>query len=266
MINPATFVPKAIGIGVVLVVIALLLSGSCAVVPPGNRGIAVTLGKVQPMVRGEGLTGKMPMITHIELVSIRQETSTGTTPCFSSDLQTVTLAYTVMTRIPEGKAVELFQQFSGKPYESLVVPRLHEAVKQVTAKYTAEEAVKRREEIRTAVLDHLRKSLNGIVDIRDFNITNIDLSDDLEKAIERKQVEEQRAKQKEYELQSAKKQAEITITEAQAEAESVRIKGEALKNSPTVIDLEIVKKWDGKTPETVVTNGGGASMLLPLKK
>ncbi|NJK90644.1 MAG: hypothetical protein HC904_01705 [Blastochloris sp.] len=80
-----------------------------------------------------------------------------------------------------------------------------------------------------------------------------------------KQVTEQQALAKEYELQKARKEAEITLVNAQAEAQSVKIKGEALANSPRVVDLEIVKKWDGKAPQTVVTGQGGANVILPLR-
>lgn len=69
-----------------------------------------------------------------------------------------------------------------------------------------------------------------------------------------------------YELQKAQKEAEITVVNAKAEAEAVEIKGKAIEMSPEVIQLEIAKKWDGHTPQTVVTSGGGANILLPLNK
>lgn len=169
----------------------------------------------------------------------------------------------VMYRIPEGKVVELYQKYSGNPFDTLVVPRLAEAIKQVTAKYRAEDIVKTREPIKIAAVEKLRKELDGIMDIVDVPITNIDLTDELEKAIELKQVTEQQALAKEYELKKAQKEAEITVVNARAEAESVKIKGEALRNSPDVISLEIVKKWNGVSPTTVVSDKGGANVLLP---
>ncbi len=104
-----------------------------------------------------------------------------------------------------------------------------------------------------------------LVYIEDFPINNMDLSDELEQAIELKQIKEQEALAKSYELTKAKKDAEITVVAAKAEAEAVRIKGQALKSSPEVIELEISKKWDGKTPSTVVVGKGGGNVLLPLR-
>lgn len=251
--------------GIAMVLIFILLSGFWSIVPPGHRGVSVTLGKVDPVAKGEGLAFKIPLIQTIIKIPVQQITQNGTATSFSSDLQTVEVAYAVLYRIPETKVVELYQQFAGNPYNSLVDPRVQEAIKQVTADYKAEELVKNRMKIKEVVLKKIQNELNGLIDVRDIPITNIDLTDELEKAIELKQVTEQQALAKEYELLKAKKESEITLVNAKAEAEAVKIKGEALANSPRVIDLEIAKKWDGKTPTTVVVGSGGANVLLPLR-
>jgi regulator of protease activity HflC (stomatin/prohibitin superfamily) len=96
-------------------------------------------------------------------------------------------------------------------------------------------------------------------------ITNFDFTDELEKAIEQKTIREQEALAKHFELEKAKKDAEITYVNAEAEARAVKIKGEAIRLAPSVIQLEIVKKWNGVSPQSVVTGRGGADVLLPLK-
>lgn len=253
-------------LGAILVITLIVaVASSYKIVPPGHRGVSVTLGKVDPAARGEGLTFRKPLIEDMIIIPVQQITIKGETTCFSSDLQTVLVAYSVLYRIPESKVVELYRSYSGNPYHTLVEPRLHEVVKQVSAKYRAEDIVKNREAIKIAAVDKLKTELAGLIDIIDVPITNIDLTKELERAIEQKQVKEQEALAKEYELQKAKKEAEITIVNARAEAESVKIKGDALKNSPDVISLEIVKKWDGKSPQSVVLEKGGANVLLPLR-
>ncbi len=241
------------------------LGGLFAVVPPGHRGVSVTLGKVDPDVRLEGLAFKMPMIERIINIPVQQLTVNDKTSCFSSDLQTVSVNYSVLYRIPETRVVELFQQFAGDPYVTLIRPRIEESIKQVTALYRAEDLVKSRQKIKETVMERMRQELAGLIDIRDVPITNIDLSAEMEKAIEVKQVTEQQALAKEYELRKAEIEARITLVNAKAEAEAVKIKGDALKLSPLVIDLEIAKRWDGKTPQTVVVREGGANVLLPLR-
>jgi len=256
----------------ILLFVGTCLWGAWHIVPPGHRGVAVTLGKVQTLVRGEGFTLKFPWLTSIEDIPIKQITVAGKASSFSSDLQTVIVDYNVLYRIPEGRVVELFQQYSGDAYTTLVDPRIQEIIKQNAASYKAEDLVKNREKIKTAVLHQVQEVMKGtkegesdLVHVVDVVITNIDLTDELEKAIEAKQVMEQSALAKNYELQKETKEAEITIVKAKAEAEAVKIKGEALKSSPEVIQLEIAKKWDGKAPLAVSTMAGGANILLPMK-
>lgn len=252
-----------VGIGAVL--LAILALGCYHVVPPGFRGVSVTLGKVDGRVRPEGITFKKPFIEKIINLPVRQITVEGQAASYSSDLQTVMVSFKALYRVPEEKVVELFQQFQGDPYQTLVEPRIQEELKQTTAIYRAEELVKNREKIKIEVLEKVRKQVAGLLTVADIPITNFDFTDELEKAIEQKTIREQEALAKSYELEKARKEAEITFVNAEAEARSVKIKGDALKTSPEVIALEIVKRWNGVSPTTVVTEKGGANVLLPIR-
>ena len=235
------------------------------VVPPGHRGISVTLGTVNPVAKSEGLAFKKPFIETIVDFSVRQRTVEGSAASYSSDLQTVQVAFKTLYLIPEGQVIAIFQKFSGDPYTSLVEPRIQEELKQTTSLYRAEELVKSREKIKLEVLEKVKRAVGEIVLVTDIAITNFDFTDELERAIEQKTIREQEALAKSFELDKARKDAEITVVNAEAEARSVKIKGEALRNSPDVISLEIVKKWNGVSPQTVVTGRGGADILLPVK-
>jgi regulator of protease activity HflC (stomatin/prohibitin superfamily) len=236
------------------------------IVPPGHRGISVTLGKVNPIELPEGITFKWPFIQRVLDFPIMQLKADGKAPSFSSDLQNITFTYTVMYRVPANQVVRLFQQYKGEPYATLIEPRVQEVIKQVTALSRAEDLVKNRERVKDDSLIKLRQAVGDVLQIADLSITNIDLSDQLEQAIEQKVVREQEAFAKSFELDKEKKQAEITLVRAEAEAKSVGIKGEALKSAPEVIQLEIAQRWDGKAPLSVsVGNGGGTNILLPLK-
>lgn len=236
------------------------------IVPPGHRGISVTLGKVDPQELPEGIAFKWPFIQTVSDFPIMQLSASGKAQCFSSDLQNLTLYFTVMYRVPANQVVKLFQQYRGDPFTTLIEPRIQESLKQVTAVSRAEELVKNRERVKDESIAKLRVAVGDVLQIVDFSLTNMDLSDQLEQAIEQKVVREQEALGKSFELEKERKQAEITIVRAEAEAKSVSIKGEAIKSSPEVIQLEIAQRWDGKTPLSVsVGNGSGTNILLPLK-
>lgn len=260
-INPVKLVPYAAGAFFLLI----LAFSSYHIVPPGHRGVSITLGKVDPRVRPEGITFKKPFIETLVDFPIRQNTVEGQAGAYSSDLQTVQVAFKTLYRIPENQVTTIYQQYQGDPYQTLVEPRVQEELKQTTSLYRAEELVKSREKIKDEVLEKVKKAVGDLVFITDMAITNFDFTDELEKAIEQKTIREQEALAKSFELDKARKDAEITVVNAEAEARSVKIKGEALKSSPEVISLEIVKKWNGISPTTVVTGRGGADVLLPLK-
>ncbi|MEM9446093.1 MAG: prohibitin family protein [Verrucomicrobiota bacterium] len=264
-----TFAPKIVAVIVVVVILGFLGTQAFHVVDPGTRGVSVTLGKVNPQFLPEGFSMKIPVIEKIYNISVKQITIPGEAVSFSSDLQTVKVAYNVLFRIPETQLVELFRKYSGSRaedyYRYLIEPRVQESIKQVASQYKAENIVKNRPEVKSLAQESLVEAMESLMEIRDLVITNIDLTDELEAAIERKQVAEQEAQRKDYELQIAEKDAQIAIVKAEGEAKAIKIRGEALQASPEVIELQIAEKWDGKSPQTVVTGNGGANVLLPLR-
>jgi prohibitin 2 len=178
----------------------------------------------------------------------------------------VKVKYAVMYKIPDAAVVKLYREFKGDAYQTLVDPRLQEALKQVTALHNAEQLVQNRDQIRTDALLRLKALVGDMITIVDLSITNVDLSDQLEHAIEQKMVKQQESLAKRFELDKERQEAEITLVKAKAEAESIQVKAKALAESPNVIDLEIIKKWNGVSPSTVVVGGGGkaANVVLPL--
>jgi prohibitin 2 len=256
--------PAILGLAI-LAFAALLFFNSFTIIPPGHRGISVILGKVNPTYLGEGPKFKWPFIETVVKYPVMQLKADGKAETFSSDLQQMAVQFAVMYRVPEQKVVTLYQQYRGDPYANLIEPRVQEAVKQITASHRAEEIVKKRELIKTDTLNRIRDSIGDLLTISDLSIMNIDLSDQLEHAIEQKVVREQEALAKQFELDKEKRQAEITIVRAEAEAKAVQIKGNALKATPEVVQYEIAQRWDGKAPLSVAVGEGGANVLLPLK-
>jgi regulator of protease activity HflC (stomatin/prohibitin superfamily) len=113
--------------------------------------------------------------------------------------------------------------------------------------------------IKNQVLALVHDNVKDLVEVVDIPITHVGLPEVLQQAIAQKQVMEQQALQKSYELDKAKKEAEITIANAQAQAKSIELQSQALQKSPTLIEWERVKKWDGVLPDTMIVGGGGSS-------
>ena len=255
-----------IGGAVAVFVFIIVGSSSTYVVDPGTRGIKVTLGKVTDQFLPEGFGYKTPFVTTIVPVNIRQRTETVSAECFSSDLQQVVVDLRVLYSVPEKSVVQIYKQYSGDPFDSLIAPRVQEAIKEVTALETAEGIVKDREEIKQKTLASARLKIGDILHVEDIVIRNIDLSTDLERAIEAKMVAEQQAAQAKFSQMQAQVEANTAVIKAKGDAEAIKVRGEALKLNPAYLRLQIVERWNGRSP-LVVPSGvenNGASLLLPL--
>lgn len=233
------------------------------VVQPGFRGVEVTLGKVSPAFKPDGFGFKAPLITSIHPISIRQQTAQDTAECYSSDLQQIRVNLRVLYRIPESSVVKLFQGYFGGEFESLVAPRIQEALKEVVALQSAEQIVKTREQIKTRSLELARKKIGTLLVVEDIVIQDITLTKELESAIEAKMVQEQEAGKSKYFQQRIQIEADTAVIQAKGEAESIRIRGQALKDNPAFVDLKIVDKWDGFAPLVI---GGGDGLVFQLQE
>lgn len=195
--NPVNQGPllRLIGIGVLVFVLILASSTTTFVVDPGTRGIKVTLGKAADQFLPEGFGFKAPFVTSIVEVNIRQRTRSVRAECFSSDLQQVITDLRVLYSVPETSVVQIYKEFAGDPFDSLIAPRVQEALKEVTALQTAVQIVKNREEIKQKAIAAAKQKIGTLLNLEDIVIKNLELSSELERAIEGKMVAEQQAAQ-----------------------------------------------------------------------
>ena len=136
--------------------------------------------------------------------------------------------------------------------ERLIDPSVQEAVKAVTAQFTAEELITRRAEVSIMIKEMLSERLvNRHILVDEFNIVDFNFSPVFNDAIEAKQKAEQDALKAQRDLERIKIEAEQKVTEAQAEAESQRLQRETITD--TILQLRAIEKWDGVLPQ--VTSG-----------
>lgn len=260
--------PKSV-IGLIagaLVIFVVVVAGSAAtyVVEPGHRGVEVILGRVSPGYKPEGFGLKMPFITRIVPQLIRQQTAKMTADCYSSDLQQVKIAVRVLYRVPESSVVAVFRDYAGEPFDALVKPRVAEALNEITARRSAEIIVQKREEVKSQALESARRKVGDVLVIEDLVLEDINLTDALENAIEAKMVQEQEAARSRFAQQQAQTEASTAVIKAKGEAESIALRGAALRENPSVLELQIIERWDGITPLVVGPGATGANMMLPL--
>jgi prohibitin 2 len=261
-IHPRTLA-RWIGGAILIFVIVALASSATYIVPPGFRGVTVTLGTVSQNFKPEGFGFKKPFITHVYPLSIRQQTRPMPAECYSSDLQQVEMEVHVLYRIPEHSVVKIFQEYAGEPFDNLIAPRVQEAIKEVAATLSAEQIVKNREDVKARTLELARRKIGtNFLDVVDVVLYNLSLSPELEAAIEMKMVQEQDAEKAKFTQLKAQIDADTAVVRAKGEAEAIQVRGQALRENPDFIKLQILQTWNGHSP--LVVGGSGADVMLSL--
>ena len=222
----------AIILGVILMVISCVRT-----VPTGHTGIVTTFGKVEDTTYEAGVHVVMPWKTVINMDNRNQKASLDLL-CFSSDIQEVTVVYTLNYQIEKSNAQTIYRTIGTDYYRTVVLPRVEEAVKSVMAKYTAETLLSTRAELSNQIKSILVDKLATYnIEVIDTSLENLDFSDAFTEAVEAKQVAEQKSKQAEIEqaqaLMEAEYKAKIAETEANAAAAVAKIAAQA--------ELDVVK-------------------------
>ncbi len=211
-----------------------------------------------------GLHLRTPIVQSVVKINVQTQKEQVDASAASKDLQDVTTTLALNYHLaPEGVG-KLYQNI-GIDYKSRVIdPAIQEAIKGVTAKYTAEELVTRREEVKSEAKQALSdRLLNDFIIVDDLSIVNFAFSDSFNKAIEEKVTAEQDALAAKNKLEQIKYEAEQTVTTATAAAQAIKIKADALAQNQELVKFNAVEKWDGKLPTYM---GSGPVPFLDLSK
>jgi regulator of protease activity HflC (stomatin/prohibitin superfamily) len=259
---------KVIGGGFILLV--LWIASPFAVVPAGQRGVLTTFGKVDLTVYEEGIHWRWPIAQKMHLVDVRIQKSEGEGEAASKDLQVVHTKVAVNFHLKPERVADIFRNVGNlDAVESrLILPAVQEAVKAATARYTAEELITKRPEVRDAIRFALNERLvKHDVNIDEFSIVNFQFSQSFNEAIEAKTTAEQLKLKAERDLQRIKVEAEQKIASAEAEAKSLamqkqEVTAELLRLREVENQRRAIEKWDGKLP-TYIAGGAIPFIQVP---
>ena len=240
-------------IGISTIIIILLLSMSFTTIKSGEVGIRIRFGKVIDKNTNEGVNYKIPVIERIEKMNVRVQKVEINTDSSSKDLQDVEMKIAVNYQIKREDAKKLYKTVGNGYREVILEPAIEESIKAVTSKYTAEELITNRSEVSTKCMEELNKKVEKYgLNINDFNITNFSFSQEFERAIEEKQVAEQKVLTAKQELEKEKIEAEKKIVAAEAEKKANELKQESLTDNS--IKEKFIEKWNGELPKVSGSN------------
>ncbi len=269
--QPKGSVGKLVAIIVACIIVAVLLFSSFTIVPAGNTGVILTLGKVSNTSFSEGFHLKVPFIQTIENMSNKIQVYETPATAVSKDLQSVSSNVAVNYRLVSDQSDDMYKNVGTEYQTVLIAPVVQECMKSATAKYTAEQLITERQAVGDEVKLSLDEKLNAYgIYIEKFNIVNFDFSEEFNSAIEAKQVAEQNLLKTETEQKqaitvaeaqakqkviAAEANANAILAEAEAQAEANRLLEASLSNK--VIAYEQISKWDGVMPKVVSGDSNG---------
>lgn len=234
-------------------------------VGPGQRGVVLNFGAVQPQVMDEGLHTLIPIMQKVAVMDVKVQKVETDAAAASSDLQDISTRVALNYHVVPDKANVVYQSIGIHFGERIIDPAIQEVVKAITAKYTAEELITKRaivgEAMRLALAERL---LPNNIAVDAFSIMTFSFSKVFTEAIESKQTAEQLALKAKRDLDRIKIEAEQKITAARAEAESLRlqranISTDLIELRKIEANIKAIDKWNGILPQ--VTGTGGIPLI-----
>ena len=260
-------VRKICGVLGALLLIGGVLASSYTSVPAGYRGVLLQFGAVHGVL-DEGAHFILPFGQTVDLMEVRTQKTEAEAAASSKDLQVVKTDVAINFHVNPLTLGKLYRDVGPDYADRIISPAVQETLKAVTARYTAEELIRRREQVKTEVDDTLAARLlayNIIVEPNGVSLKNFDFSQEFNNAIEQKQVAQQNSEKQKYILAQADLEAQTAVTTAKGEAEANRIKAQALntQGGQKVLAREWITKWDGRLPQ--VQTGAGGGTIIDLK-
>lgn len=243
----------------VIVVVILLAFSSISTVQYGHIGLYKTFGKLNNNILEPGIHMKLPFIQNIIQVNTQVTKAETDTSASSKDLQPVSTHVAVNYSVNKESSYRLMNNIGGSFDSIIISPAIQEIVKEVTAKYPAEDLIAKRDLVAGEISEFLTKRLAKYdLVVNDINIVNFKFSDAFNQSIEAKQVAQQQALKAENDLKRIQIEAKQKVAQAQAEAESLKLKKqevtqELVQLKQIEVQEKALEKWDGHLP--TVTSG-----------
>ena len=266
-------VGKIIGYSILGILLLIIVFGTLYTIPAGYGGVLMTFGKVEPQAIPAGIHAKIPIIQSVIRMEVRTQKYEAEASASSSDLQVVTAKIATNYHLTAENVPSIYNDIGLAYTDRIIQPAEQEIVKSVTAKFTAEELITKREEVRqeikTLMTDRLQP--RGII-VEEVSIVNFDFSKAFNDAIEMKVVALQSSLAQKNKLEQVKYEAEQKVTQAEAEAralelqktqitpELLQLRQIEVQSKALDIQAKAIEKWNGVLP----TYTGGAIPFLDI--
>ncbi len=210
----------------VCLTLSLLVLPACVVIEDGEVGVKKSFGSIDDEPVGQGPALVIPVARQIETwnVKLQERKETATVP--SSEGMIVKLETSLLFQIEPTSAPEVRKTVGRDYVERLVIPYFRNALRDVVSGYPVRNIYSEtgRKEISQRMQEFLREALEPRgIQVVDVLLRDVQLPQRFRDSIEAKLTAEQRVQQKQFELEQAKKEAEIEVARARGAAEAQQI-------------------------------------------
>ncbi len=261
--------------GIIAALIVLISFNSFIIINPGQAGVLSILGKAQDGVLLEGLHIRPPLVSNVDVYDVTVQKFEVPAESSTKDLQDLKASFAINFRLDPIQIVEIRRKQGTLQniVSKIIAPQTQESFKIAAARRTVEEAITKRSELKEdfdLALDS-RLEKYGII-VLDTSVVDLTFSPEFAKAVEEKQIAEQRSQRAVYIAKEAEQQAQADINRAKGKAEAQRLLAETLKaqGGELVLQKEAIEAWregGAQMPKVLVTSGeskGGVPFLFNL--
>jgi len=238
----------AIILGIVAAAALLIGLNSFVIITPGQAAVLSILGKAQDGALLEGLHFKPPLISAVDIYDVTVQKFEVPAQSSTKDLQELSASFAINFRLDPVNVVKIRREQGTlqNVVSKIIAPQTQESFKIAAAKRTIEEAITQREQLKAdfdyALVSRLDKY--GII-VLDTSVVDLAFSPEFARAVEDKQIAEQRSQRAVYVAREAEQQAQADINRAKGRAEAQRLLAETLKaqGGELVLQKEAIEAW-----------------------
>jgi regulator of protease activity HflC (stomatin/prohibitin superfamily) len=248
---------------IVAAVLVILSFNSFIIINPGQAGVLSILGKARDGALIEGIHLIPPFISVVDVYDLTVQKFEVPAESSTKDLQTLTARFAINFRIDPVQVVDIRRKQGtlANIVNKIIAPQTQESFKIAAAKRTVEEAITRRSDLKEDFDMALGQRLEkyGII-VLDTSVIDLTFSPEFARAVEEKQIAEQRAQRAVYVAQEAEQEAQAEVNRAKGKAEAQRLLAETLKaqGGQLVLQKEAIEAWKtggAQMPKVLVMSG-----------
>jgi regulator of protease activity HflC (stomatin/prohibitin superfamily) len=212
---------------------ALLASG-CVVIVDGEVGVSKSFGTISDEPVPPGVALQFPVVRTVTRWNVKLQEVKESAQVPSSEGLIVGLDTSLLLRVRPEMAPQIRKTVGRNYHELLIIPYFRNAVRDVVSGYQVKNiyAEKGRKEIAAKIRDFLIENLKPRgIEIVDVLLRDVKLPQRFRESIEAKLTAEQRVQEKQFELEQARKEAEIEVARAEGAAQAQEIVRSTLSGS-----------------------------------